>query len=120
FVVALAFSPRLTPYPLSLWIAEFFRGSLKVDHIFSPRLSGFFKYTHDSIPTEEPGGIATGSSLPGVATTRTNAPGSNIAARLAMVITPHFINELGYSYSHGAVLSQPFGLLSPALSRDIS
>src|SRR5207302_3933406 len=29
FVVALAFSPRLTPYPLSLWIGEFFRGSLR-------------------------------------------------------------------------------------------
>ena len=28
FVVALAFSPRLTPYTLSLWIGEFFRGSL--------------------------------------------------------------------------------------------
>src|SRR5438270_6807470 len=27
-VVASAFSPRLTPYPLSLWIGEFFRGSL--------------------------------------------------------------------------------------------
>ena len=98
---------------------DFREENLKVDHIFSPRLSGFFKYTHDSIPTEEPGGIATGSSLPGVATTRTNAPGSNIAARLAMVITPHFINELGYSYSHGAVLSQPVGLLSETLSPDI-
>ena len=98
---------------------DFREENLKVDHIFSPRLSGFFKYTHDSIPTEEPGGIATGSSLPGVATTRTNAPGSNIAARLAMVITPHFVNELGYSYSHGAVLSQPVGLLSETLSPDI-
>ncbi len=93
--------------------------NLKIDHVFGPKLSGFFKYTHDSIPTEEPGGLAVGSSLPGVATTRTNAPGSNIAARLAMVITPHFVNELGYSYSHGAVLSQPVGLLSETLSPDI-
>ena len=92
---------------------------LKLDHVFSPRLTGFFKYTHDSIPTEEPGGFGTGSNLPGVATTQTNAPGSNIAARLAMVITPHFVNELGYSYSHGAILSQPVGLLSETLSPDI-
>jgi hypothetical protein len=27
---ALAFSPRLTPYMLSLWIGEFFRGSLRL------------------------------------------------------------------------------------------
>ena len=93
--------------------------NLKVDHIFSPKLSAFFKYTHDSIPTEEPGGFAIGSNLPGVATTRTNAPGSNVAARLAMVITPHFVNELGYSYSHGAILSQPVGLLSETVSPDI-
>ncbi|HEV3197009.1 MAG TPA: hypothetical protein VGZ73_03855, partial [Bryobacteraceae bacterium] len=30
FAVAFAFSPRLTPYTLSLWIGEFFRGSLSV------------------------------------------------------------------------------------------
>ena len=93
--------------------------NLKLDHIFGPKLSGFFKYAHDSIPTEEPGGIAVGTKLPGVATTRTNAPGSNIVARLAIVITPHFVVELGYSYSHGAVLSQPVGLLSETLSPDI-
>jgi len=98
---------------------DFREENLKVDHIFGPRLSGFFKYTHDSIPTEEPGGFATGSSLPGVATTQTNAPGSNVAARLAMVITPHFVNEAGYSYSYGAILSQPVGLESEALSPDI-
>ena len=93
--------------------------NLKVDHIFGPKLSGFFKYTHDSIPTEEPGGFATGSNLPGVATTRTNSPGSNITARAAMVVTPRFLNEMGYSYSYGAILSQPTGLGSEAQSPDI-
>src|SRR4029077_2196702 len=92
---------------------------LKIDHIFGPKLSGFFKYTHDSIPTEDPGGLTVGSSLPGVATTRTNAPGSNVAVRLAIVITPHFVDELGYSSPRGAVLSQPVGLLSKTLSPDI-
>ena len=93
--------------------------TFKVDHIFGPTLSAFFKYTHDTIPTEEPGGFALGSNLPGVATTRTNAPGSNIVARAAMVISPHFVNEAGYSYSNGAILSQPVGLASEALSPDI-
>jgi TonB dependent receptor len=93
--------------------------NLKIDHIFGPKLRAFFKYTNDSIPTEEPGGLSVDSNLPGVATTRTNASGSNIVARLAMVITPHFVDELGYSYSHGAVLSQPVGLVSETLSPDI-
>jgi hypothetical protein len=94
--------------------------NLKIDHIFGPKLSAFFKYTRDSIPTEEPGGFTVGSNLPGVATTRTNAPGSNVTARFAMVITPRFVNEAGYSYSHGAILSQPIGLLSESLSPDIN
>jgi hypothetical protein len=93
--------------------------NFKIDHIFGPKLSAFFKYTHDSIPTEEPGGFDTGSALPGTATTRTNAPGSNIVARAAMVITPRFVNEAGYSYSHGAILVQPIGLISESLSPDI-
>jgi hypothetical protein len=39
FVVALVFSPRLTPYTLSLWIGEFFRGSL---NLCSRTLDGFY------------------------------------------------------------------------------
>jgi len=100
-------------------VFNFREENLKVDHIFGPRLSSFFKYIHDSIPTEEPGGFFAGSNLPDVATTRTNAPGVIVAARIAMVITPHFVNEVGYSYSHGAILSQPVGLGSEALSPDI-
>ena len=94
--------------------------NFKIDHVFGPRLSAFFKYTHDSIPTEEPGGFTVGSSLPGVATTRTNSPGANITTRFAMVMTPRLVNEAGYSYSHGAILSQPVGLLSERLSPDIN
>jgi Carboxypeptidase regulatory-like domain/TonB-dependent Receptor Plug Domain len=94
--------------------------TFKIDHVFGPKLSAFFKYTHDTIPTEEPGGFGVGSSLPGVATTRTKAPGSNIVARATMFITPHLVNEVGYSYSHGAILSQPVGLASEALSPDIN
>jgi Carboxypeptidase regulatory-like domain len=93
--------------------------NLKIDHVFSPRVSGFFKYTHDSIPTEEPGGFSLGSALPGTATTQTNAPGANIVAHLSFVITPRLLDEAGYSYSHGAILSQPIGLASEALSPDI-
>jgi hypothetical protein len=93
--------------------------TFKIDHIFGPKFSAFFKYTHDSIPTEEPGGFATGSALPGAATTRTNAPGSNIGPRAAMVSTPHLVNEVGYSYSHGAILVQPIGLVSPDYDRNM-
>lgn len=93
--------------------------TFKIDHIFGPKLSAFLKYTNDSIPTEEPGGFTIGSNLPGVATTRTNSPGSNVSARFATVATARLVNEAGYSYSHGAILSQPMGLVSETLSPDI-
>jgi len=51
--------------------------------------------------------------------TGTNAPGRNFAARATITITPRLLNEAGYSYSYGAVLSQPVGLISSALSPDI-
>ncbi len=100
-------------------VFNFREENIKVDHIFSPRLSVFARYIQDSIPTEEPSGIATGSRLPGVATTQTNSPGRNLAIRVTMTITARLLNEAGYSYSYGAVLSQPVGLNSSALSPDI-
>jgi len=93
--------------------------TLKLDHVFKPNLSAFVKYTNDEIPTVEPGGLAVGSNLPDVATTRTNAPGVNIVARVGIVVTPQFIDEVGYSYSHGAVLTQPVGLVNETLSPDV-
>ena len=35
-------------------------------------------------------------------------------------MTPRLVNEAGYSYSHGAILSQPVGSLSERLSPDIN
>jgi hypothetical protein len=100
-------------------VFNFREESLKVDHIFGPKLSVFFRYIQDSIPTEEPGGLAIGSNLPGTATTHTNAPGRNLATRATLVVTPDLVNEVGYSYSYGAILSQPVGLISQAQSPDI-
>jgi hypothetical protein len=100
-------------------VFNFREENLKLDHIFGPKLSVFVRYIQDSIPTEEPGGFGTGSNLPGVATTRTNAPGRNLATRATMTVTSRLLNEAGYSYSYGAVLSQPVGLASEALSPDI-
>jgi hypothetical protein len=42
-----------------------------------------------------------------------------VTARFATVITPRFVNEAGYSYSHGAILSQSTGLLSESRSPNI-
>ncbi len=93
---------------------------IKIDHVFSERLTVSGRYMHDSIPTEEPGGIFTGSALPGVATTSTNSPGQSVVARATATISPTWMNELGYAYSYGAILSNPIGLLAPGASPDIN
>ncbi len=40
------------------------------DHVVNSKFSVFGRYEHDSIPTQEPGGLFTGGVLPGVATTQ--------------------------------------------------
>ena len=73
-----------------------------------------------TIPTQEPGGLFTGLSLPGVADTSTNAPGRNLAIHATYLIHPTLVNDAGYAFSWGAVLSNPVGLLSTSKSPDIN
>lgn len=91
----------------------------KVDHIFSSKLAVSFRFINDTIPTEEPRGLFTGAALPGVSTTTTNSPGKSYVARVTGTLTPTIINEAGFAYSFGAVLSTPIGLNTAANSPDI-
>ncbi len=93
--------------------------TVRIDHIFNSKLSFFGRFTNDSIPTIEPGGLFTGSSLPGVATTSTNSPGRSFTIRATMTFSPTLINEPGYAYSYGAVVSEPSGLGASANSPDV-
>jgi hypothetical protein len=92
---------------------------IKIDHTFSTHHSASVRFLNDTIPTVEPGGLFTGSPLPGVATTRTNAPGQNWTARLTSSFSSSLLNEAGWTYSYGAILSDPIGLDSTSLSPDI-
>jgi len=83
---------------------------VRIDHNFSPKVSLAVRYLHDSIPTEEPGGLFTGLGVGGIATTRTNSPGYSWVARSVQTFSPSLINEVGYSFSYGAIVSRPIGL----------
>jgi hypothetical protein len=91
----------------------------RVDHTFSDNLSVMGRFLNDKIPTIEPGGLFTGSNLPGVAETRTNSPGKSWMGRVTWAITPKIYNEGGYAYSYGAIVSQPYGLDTEANSPDV-
>ncbi len=91
----------------------------KVDHIFSEkhRISG--RFMRDDIPTIEPGGLFTGSAVPNAAITSTNAPGRNWNFRETSTFSPTLVNEVGYNYTYGAILSDPLGLVAATNSPDI-
>ena len=89
----------------------------RVDQIFSPKLNLSVRYIHDAIPTIEPGGLFTGSPLPGVATTSTNSPGYSWLARATSTFSSSLLNEGGFIFSYGAITSNITGLMNPANSR---
>jgi hypothetical protein len=94
--------------------------NVRIDHTFTAKLNIFARYLDDSIPTQEPAGLFTGLGVPNVATTSTNAPGRNFAAHATYLVSPTLVNDAGYAFSSGAVLSTPTGLLSQANSPDIT
>jgi len=92
---------------------------VKIDHIFSPKLALMGRFENDSIPTTEPGGVFTGSGLPGVATTSTNSPGRQFTIRGTSTFMSRVVNEAGYNYSYGGVTSDPIGLGAAKNSPDV-
>lgn len=92
----------------------------KIDHVFGPKLAVFGRYLTDHIPTTEPGGLFTNSPLPGVASTATDSPGHTWVFRATSTLSPTWLNEAGYAYSYGAIVSRVTGLAGSANSPDIN
>ncbi len=94
--------------------------AVRIDQNFGDRFTIFGRYTDDSIPTYEPSGLYTGVPLPDVASTSTNAPGRNLSLHATWTISPTFLNETGYAFAWGAVLSDPVGTMASKNSPDIN
>lgn len=115
-------APTLGSFTLVSALRNIFNGRqelVRVDHIFGPKLSLAVRYLHDTIPTEEPGGLFTGAALPGVSTTRTNSPGYSWVARATSMFTPTLLNEGGFDFTYSAIVSDPIGLVASANSPNI-
>jgi hypothetical protein len=93
---------------------------IKIDHTFTARYAVSVRFVKDSIPTQEPGGLFTGAVIPNTATTSTNSPGRNLTVRSTSSFSSSLLNEAGWSYSYGAVLSDPVGLMASKNSPDIA
>ena len=93
---------------------------VRVDHRINERFSLWGKFENDSIPTTEPGGLFTGSSIPNGAITSTNSPGQQYVIHGLDNYHANILNEVGFSYSHSAINSTPLGLTAKGNSPDVS
>jgi len=100
-------------------VFNFHQEIIRIDHIFSPQFSVFGRFENDTIPTTEPGGLFTGNPLPGVSTTSTNSPGRVWTIHATNTFSPTVVNDVGFNYSHGGVLSTPAGLDATKNSPDV-
>ncbi len=86
---------------------------LKIDTAITRKLSAYYRFENDKIPTTEANGLFSGgSSLPGVSTTVTDSPGRTHTAQATYVVNPRFIVEGIYTRAYGAILSNNVGLLA--------
>jgi len=92
---------------------------VRIDHNFGQKLNLFYRYLHDSLPSTEPGGLFNGSTLPGVSTSNTSAPGTQHLGHGTYTFSPTLLVDVGYAYSYGAVISVPVGLSASVNSPDI-
>jgi hypothetical protein len=92
----------------------------RVDHQFSTKFSLWGRFINDKIPTVEPGGLFTGSTIPNGAITNTNSPGRSYVIHGLNTIRPNLLNEAGFNFSRGAILSTPSGLTNIEKNPDLS
>src|ERR1051325_10856701 len=101
-------------------IFNFRQELIRIDHRFNDKLSAYYRFENDTIPTIEPGGLFNGTAVaPFVATTQTNSPGRTHVGHVTWVQSPTTVWDMGASYSYGAVPSVVTGLLNYANSPDI-
>jgi hypothetical protein len=93
---------------------------IKIDHRFSDKFAVFGKFSNDSIPTTEPGGLFSCSTMPNGCTTKTNSPGRSYVFNADSVIRPTLVNKVGFNYSYSAIVSTPIGLTALANNPDIN
>lgn len=98
---------------------NFREDTVKIDHIFGPKLTVNGKFLHDTNPTIEAGGLFTSMPVNGIATTSTNSPGHQYSIAATYTPSSKLLIDGGYRYSYGAILSHVTGAQNFSQSPDI-
>ena len=93
--------------------ADFQQEILKIDMAVTNKLSGYYRYQRDKIPTIDVNSLfSSGSSIPGVSTSKTDSPGRTHTLQMTYAASSNFIIEGRYTHSYGAILSATTGLIA--------
>jgi hypothetical protein len=85
---------------------------IRVDHNFSSKLRGMFRYAHDSWDTVTDTSIWTGSAFPTVQT-NFRGPAVSLVARLSANPSPTWLNEFTFSYTTDHIFFTSTGTPNP-------
>lgn len=95
--------------------SDFRQEIVRIDHTFTSRLSAFYRYEHDKIPTIDVNSLfSSGGSLPGVSTTSTDSPGTAQTFQMTYALSSRTVIEGRYTHAYGAILSHNIGTLALA------
>jgi len=97
--------------------ANFRQEIIKIDHTFNDKLSMFFRYEHDKIPTiDADGSIGGRSNLPFVNRMVSDSPGRAHTFQAIYSLNPHMIFEGRYTYGYGSIFTHTIGLIAKDVS----
>ncbi|HJY30829.1 MAG TPA: TonB-dependent receptor [Pyrinomonadaceae bacterium] len=92
---------------------DFRQEIIRVDHAASDKLSMYYRFENDKIPTLDPSSIfSSGSNLPGVSTTETQSPGKAHTFQATYVMSPRVVLVGRWNYGYGQILSTDIGTIA--------
>ena len=98
-------------------IFDFRQEIIRVDHAASDKLSMYYRFENDVIPTFVLCFIfSSGSNLPGVSTTRTQSPGKAHTFQTTYVASPRVVVVGRWNYGYGQIKSTDIGTIALANS----
>jgi len=98
-------------------VAKFRQEIIRLDHTVNDRLSFFYRFEHDKIPTQDADGTIGGrSNLPFVNRTESDSPGKTHTAQMIYTPNPNMIFDARYTYGYGAIFINTVGLLAKSVS----
>ena len=101
----------------TLNIANFRQEIIRIDHTATSKLSFFYRYEHDKIPTTDADGAIGGrSGLPFVNRTTSDSPGRTHTFQTTYSVSPSMILEGRFTYGGGAIYIKTVGLLAKEVS----